>query len=130
MNTELLGKMLDAGFTKNEIMQLVNGNTFEPANTEPAPVETPPVVNQDSSPVETAPVETPNEAEAPTETNADNDIKKRLSSIEQNIADLVKTMQLANVRNDSFNNDFETLEERTDKAMAEIIRPARRTKGA
>ena len=129
MNTELLGKMLDAGFTKNEIMQLVGNNT-EPANTEPVQVETPPVVNQDPSPVETAPVETPNEPETPTEPNTSEQMEKRLSGIEKNIADLVKAMQLSNVRNDSFNNDMETLEERTDKAMAGIIRPARRTKGA
>lgn len=130
MNTELIGKMIDAGFTKNEIMQMVNGNNIEPANTEPAPVENSPVVNQDPSPVETAPIETPNEPETPTETNTSEQMEKRLSGIEKNIADLVKAMQLNNVRNDSFNNNLETLEERTDKAMAEIIRPARRTKGA
>ena len=112
MKQELLEKMLDAGFTKDEIMQLAGS---APAVQETAPETAPESVQ------ETAPESAPESVQDNTE--------KRLAGIEKNIADLVKAMQLANLRNDSFDNPAESLEKRTDQAMAEIIRPPRRERG-
>ena len=111
MKTELMEKMLDAGFTKDEILQLAGS---APAAPETAP-ENAPVIAQETAP-ETAP-EQKNDA-----------LEARLNGIEKNISDLVKAMQLANVRNDSFNESMTTPEELADRALTEIIRPPRREK--
>ena len=102
MRTELLEKLLDAGFTKDEIIQL--------ARDEPI---TQPEVNP--------------ETEKKTETNPEpvknDETEKRLTSIEKNISDLVKTIQLQNLKHDSFNTNPDSLEDQTDKIMESIIRP-------
>ena len=131
MKLELLERLLDAGFSKDEIIQLSRGDQ----GTAPDPDE-----NQEyhqiemGERVETAADENSsnqveenesgNEKEA---VNADvTNFGKRLEGIEKTMADLTKAIQAGNLRNDSFANPVESLEERTDKAMTEIIRPIRR----
>ena len=131
MKLELLERLLDAGFSKDEIIQLSRGDQ----GTAPDPDE-----NQDyhqiekGELVETAADENSfnqveeNESGKDKET-VDTDVTnfgKRLEGIEKTMADLTKAIQAGNLRNDSFANPVESLEERTDKAMTEIIRPIRR----
>lgn len=123
MKTELLEKMLDAGFTKEEILSLSRGDAATASPVELAPVNPSPV---DPSP-ETEETETaPETAPETTETEKPDALEARLNGIEKNISDLVKAMQMANLRNDSFNESMTTPEELADKALTEIIRPPRR----
>lgn len=119
MNTELLGKMLDAGFTKDEILSLVG--------TEPKPDPVPdpePVPNPEPDPApDPAPDPEPNPTPDP------DPMEKRLDGIESKIADLVKAMQLNNLKNDSMKNTPETVEQNADRALTEIIRPPRHERG-
>ena len=108
MKAELLEKLLDAGFTKDEIIQL--------ARDEP---------DQDPNPVEPEPKPVQNPG-----SDTDNDeTEKRLSGIEKNLSDLVKAIQLQNLRNDSFSDIGDSLEDKTDKIMMSIIRPEPEKKG-
>ena len=122
MKQELLEKMLDAGFTKNEIMELIHGTTAAAQETAPetAPENPSPVENQETAPENPFP-ENPSPETA--QETAPDSMETRMAGIEKNIADLVKAMQLANLRNDSFDNPAESLEQKTDEAMADIIRP-------
>ena len=113
MNTELLGKMLDAGFTKDEILSLVG--------TEPKPEPVP-----DPEP---DPTPEPTPEPEPDPTPAPDPMEKRLDGIESKIADLVKAMQLNNRQNDSIKTTPETVEQNADRALSEIIRPPRKERG-
>lgn len=131
MKLELLERLLDAGFSKDEIIQLSRGDQ----GTAPDPDE-----NQEYHQIEIGElVETAAEEKASNqveENESGNDKEtvdadvtnfgKRLEGIEKTMADLTKAIQAGNLRNDSFANPVESLEERTDKAMTEIIRPLRR----
>ena len=110
MNTDTLVRLLDAGFTKDEIMQLTGS---QPA-PEPAPEPEKPAPEQEAEPEQPAP-------EQPAPETGETD--KRLTAIENNIAQLVKAVQLNNLKNDSFGSVPDSLETQTDKIMAGIIRP-------
>ena len=131
MKLELLERLLDAGFSKDEIIQLSRGDQ----GSAPDPDE-----NQENHQIETGEL-----VETAAEENSSNQVEenesgkekeavnanesnfgKRLEGIEKTMADLTKAIQAGNLRNDSFPNPVESLEERTDKAMTEIIRPIRR----
>lgn len=110
MNMELLGKLLDAGFTRDEIMQLTR--TDAPAPEEPKPVEEP------------EPVDDPKPAEEPKPAEPEpSDTDKRLAGIENNISALIKTIQMSNLLNNSHGGNTTSLDDQTDAIMASIIRP-------
>ena len=112
MNMELLGKLLDAGFTRDEIMQLTR--TDAPAPEEPKPVEEPEPVDDPK------PAEEPKPAEPEPEPS---DTDKRLAGIENNISALIKTIQMSNLLNNSHGGNTTSLDDQTDAIMASIIRP-------
>ena len=126
MDAVLLVKMLDAGFTKDEILSLVgdpavtdaSGTKAEtgpdPAAVEPAAADPEPAKDQE-------PVKEPDAAGSA--------LNDRLSGIEKSIAGLVKTIQAANLKNDSFGGKADTVEEETDRIMKSIIRPEHEKKG-
>ena len=121
MNTELLGKMLDAGFTKDEILSLVGTEPKPEPVPDPEPDPTPePTPNPDPEPV-------PDPEQNPTP--APDPMEKRLDGIESKIADLVKAMQLNNLQNDAIKTTPETVEQNADRALSEIIRPPRKERG-
>lgn len=113
MTTSEIIKLLDAGYTKDEISAM--------DNQEQLPAEQP----------ETAPAEQPEEQpEAPAENtdsvNAEvSALKDELSNTRQQLAQLVKQMQSSNLKTASVNILPEAdLERKTDEAMAELIRPS------
>ena len=106
-------KLLDAGYTKDEISAM--------DGQEQLPAEQP----------ETAPAEQPEEQpEAPAENtdsvNAEvSALKDELSNTRQQLAQLVKQMQSSNLKTASVNILPEAdLDRKTDEAMAELIRPS------
>lgn len=120
MTVNQVFQLLDKGFTRDDIMTLSETETevvtdahpeqTEPEQTEPVPQETPTEPEQ-------KPVTQPDEKDQ---------TGQRLDSIEQSISKLVNAIQLQNLRNDSFGSSGETLEEKTDKIMASIIRPEKK----
>lgn len=124
MNTDLLGKMLDAGFTKEEILSLVKPEPMtsheEAAADDPEPVDAEPAAP--AEPEQKAPDPEPGPA-------ADNAaMEKRLSGIEKSISDLVKTMQAENRKRDTMGGLPDSLEDETDRIMKNMIRPETKRK--
>lgn len=124
MNADLLGKMLDAGFTKEEILSLIPAEPMtshaEAAADDPEPVGAEPA----------APAEPEQKAQDPEPgPAADNAaMEKRLSGIEKSISDLVKTMQAENRKRDSIGGLPDSLEDETDRIMKNMIRPETKRK--
>ena len=118
MNIEQVTRLLDAGFTKEEIMQFSNGEAVAPA----APAE-PEKTEKETEEVKTEAVET---VDNPTVTDEKKDLtelNKRLDGIETSISEMIKSFHKTNLLNDSFGSMPDSLEEQTDKIMACIIRP-------
>lgn len=112
MTVEQVFQLLDKGFTRDDIMKLTETDVV----TDAQPEQTEPEQPQETEP-EQKPVTQPEEQDQ---------TGQRLDSIEQSISKLVNAIQLQNLRNDSFGSSGETLEEKTDKIMASIIRPEKK----
>ena len=125
MDAVLLGKMLDAGFTKEEILNLIPAEPMtsqaEAAADDPEPVETEPAEQTETD------QKAPDPEQGPA---ADNNaaMEKRLSGIEKSISDLMKTIQAENRKHDSIGGLPESLDEETDRIMKGIIRPETKRK--
>ena len=109
MTVDQVFQLLDKGFSRDDIMKLTETDVV----TDAQPEQTEPEQPQETEP-EQKPVTQPDEQDQ---------TEQRLDSIEQSISKLVNAIQLQNLRNDSFGSSGETLEEKTDKIMASIIRP-------
>lgn len=114
MKPEEILKLIDAGYTKEEIQAMTQPE-------EPTP--------EDVKPEEPTPEE-PQPEEKPAEQNELAEVRQELKSTQQQLADLVKQMQRNNLAMASVNilpeND---LDKKTDEAMAELIRPKIERKG-
>ena len=124
MDAVLLGKMLDAGFTKEEILSLIPAEPMtsqaEAAAEDPEPVDAEP--SAPAEPEQKAPDPEPGPA---ADTAA---MEKRLSGIEKSISDLVKTMQAENRKRDTIGGLPDSLEDETDRIMKNMIRPETKRK--
>lgn len=114
MKPEEILKLIDAGYTKEEIQAMTQPE-------EPTP--------EDVKPEEPTPEE-PQPEEKPAEQNELAEVRQELKTTQQQLADLVKQMQRNNLATASVNilpeND---LDKKTDEAMAELIRPKIERKG-
>lgn len=114
MKPEEILKLIDAGYTKEEIQAMTQPE-------EPTP--------EDVKPEEPTPEE-PQPEEKPAEQNELAEVRQELKTTQQQLADLVKQMQRNNLATASINilpeND---LDKKTDEAMAELIRPKIERKG-
>lgn len=110
MNYEQISKLIDAGFTKDEIMQLARDEPLQKPEPQPEPEPEPKPEKK------TAPEPEP-------KPEPDSQIGDRLTGIEKSIADLMKAFQLENLKKDQIRTTAQTLEEQTDAIMASIIRP-------
>lgn len=122
MKTGLLEKLIDAGFTKDEIMRLARDEP-EPTTDQPAPEEPnqPEPKNIQEQPAQPAPEEPkPQDSAIPEYVTKMGD---RLTGIEQKFTDLLKTIQNQNLRNDFVQSAGDDLETQTDNIMKSIIRP-------
>lgn len=124
MKPELLEKLLDAGFTKDEIFSLAapEGGVINGAETE-SHVEPETGNEAESDAAENGNGESETGTETESANNAGNAFEARLSGIEKGIENLMKTIQVNNLKSDSFNQQTDSLETATDKIMASIIRP-------
>ena len=114
-------KLLESGFTAEEIRKMQEPEPAPEPQPEPQPEPEP--EPQKERQQETAPE--PQKEPEPSETD------KRLDALETSIAKLVKTLQESNLKNSSFNSDpADSLEAQTDKIMASIIRQEPAKKGS
>ena len=115
MEAETLVKLIDAGFTKSEIMNLIGSSTPAPASSAV------PAAQEETKPEEPKPAAEP---VAPEKDNGSSEIGKRLDGIENSLTDMMKRFQAENLKRDSFDHPpAESLESQTDRIMASIIRP-------
>lgn len=119
MTTGLLEKLIDAGFTKDEIMRLARDEP-EQVKDQPAPEE-PKQPEPENIQDQPAP-----EEPKPQDSGISEYVTKmgdRLTGIEQKFTDLLKTIQSQNLRNDFIQSAGDDLETQTDNIMKSIIRP-------
>ena len=122
MKTGLLEKLIDAGFSKDEIMQLARDEP-EPIKDQPAPEEPkkPEPENIQEQPAQPAPEEPKPQDSGISETFTK--MGDRLTGIEQKFTDLLKAIQKQNLRNDFIQSAGDDLDTQTDNIMKSIIRP-------
>ena len=121
MTIQDVTRLLDAGFSKDEILALVQ----DPAASTEQETE--------QSPEEEKPAEQEQNQEQSQEQNQEqnqhaDETEKRLSSIEASINSLVKAFQKENLLKDRIQSNDETLEQQTDDIMKSIIRPEHKRK--
>ena len=128
MKAELLERLLDAGFSKDEIIQLARDEPIkqEGANDDEK-IEHPGITkpeNEDNPGNQDNPGSNDNPGnQDKQEDNPGSAFETRLDGIEKRITDLIKAVQTSNVKNDSIKTPSDTLEDETDKIMRSIIRP-------
>ena len=119
MTTGLLEKLIDAGFTKDEIMRLARDEPettqYQPAPEEPKQPE-PENIQEQPAPEEPKPQDS-----GITETVTK--MGDRLTGIEQKFSDLLKAIQMQNLRNDFIQSAGDDLDTQTENIMKSIIRP-------
>ena len=118
MRVETLERLLDAGFSKDEIMQLARDEPQEqPAPQDQQKPEEPPEPTDQTEPAGTD----PEPAQIPD--NNTNFVVDKLNGLEKKFNDLIKTMQAQNLKNNYVDSRGDDLETQTDKIMQSIIRP-------
>lgn len=134
MKVDLLERLLDAGFTKDEIISLTRETPVKTEVTndaekiehpaEPGPNDETKTGNQEQS---TGGNVAEHQTETGTKTEPDNNpgtaFEDRFTGIEKRIDELIKTVHSSNLLNDSFGGMPDSLEDQTDKILACIIRP-------
>lgn len=120
MKVDQVIRLLEAGYSKEEIQQMEQGaqEPQEQETTKPEPAaeqpeqKTEPAAAAESKPEEKGPA---------AETAPDPETNKRLDGIEAQLKQLVKSIQADNVRRDSYGSAGTNIETEADKAMAALI---------
>ena len=126
MKIQEVTRLLDAGFTKDEILALVpdlaasaeQGQEHNQEQNQEQAQNQNQEQNQEQAQNQNQEQNQEQGQEQPTD-----ETEKRLSSIEESIKFLTKTIQKQNLLNDRINSNDETLEQQTDAIMKSIIRP-------
>lgn len=134
MKAELLERLLDAGFSKDEIIQLARDEPIKqegahddeknehPGITKPENEDNPGDKDNPGNQDNPGSNDNPGDKDKQ-EDNPGSAFETRLDGIEKRIGDLIKAVQTSNVKNDSIKTPSDTLEDETDKIMRSIIRP-------
>ena len=118
MKVDQVIRLLEAGYSKEEIQQMDQGNqetTKQEPAAEPQEQETEPAA------AEPEPASEPEEKGPAAETAPDPKTNERLDGIEKQLKQLIKSIQASNVRRDSYGSAGEDIESQADKAMAALI---------
>lgn len=125
MKVDQVIRLLEAGYSKDEIQQMEAGNQ-EPKEQEtakPEPAAEQPEQKKEPAAAEQDPASKPEEKGPAAETAPDPETGKRLDGIENQLKQLIKTMQANNVRRDSYGSAGEDINSQADKALAALIQP-------
>lgn len=120
MKIEQILQLVQAGYSKEEIQQMDAGNQETPKQ-ESAAEQTEP--ETEPAAAEQDPASKPDEKGPAAETALDPETGKRLDGIEQQLKQLIKSIQASNVRRDSYGSAGEDIETQADKALAALIKP-------
>lgn len=120
MKVDQVIRLLEAGYSKEEIQQMEQGaqEPQEQETTKPEPAAEQPEPKTEPA---AAPESKPEEKGPAAETAPDPETNKRLDGIEAQLKALVKTMQADNVRRDSYGSAGTDIDSEADKAMAALI---------
>ena len=120
MKVDQVIRLLEAGYSKEEIQQMDQGNQ-ETAKQEPAAEPQEP--ETEPAAAEPEPASTPKEKGPAAETAPDPKTNERLDGIEKQLKQLIKSIQASNVRRDSYGSAGDDIESQADKALAALIQP-------
>ncbi len=121
MNVQNIIKLLEAGYTKAEIEAMDLPEQAEPAAAQEVPAE--PEKDIPAVPAEPEAAEPGKDAELEA-------VKQELQQTQKQLTALVKQMQQNNLRTASVNIlPDDELQQKTDEAMAELIRPKIKKEG-
>jgi len=121
MNVQNIIKLLEAGYTKAEIEAMDLPEQAEPAAAQAVPAE--PETDIPAVPAEPEAAEPGKNAELEA-------VKQELQQTQKQLTALVKQMQQNNLRTASVNIlPDDELQQKTDEAMAELIRPKIKKEG-
>ena len=118
MKVDQVIRLLEAGYSKEEIQQMEAGNqetTKQEPAAEPQEPETEPAA------AEQDPASAPEEKGPAAEPAPDPKTNERLDGIEKQLKQLIKSIQASNVRRDSYGGAGDDIETQADKAMAALI---------
>ena len=122
MKVDQVIRLLEAGYSKEEIQQMEQG-AQEQETTKPEPAAEPQEPKTEPAAAEQDPAGKPEEKGPAAETAPDPETGKRLDGIEQQLKQLIKSIQASNVRRDSYGSAGEDIETQADKALAALIQP-------
>ena len=112
MNYSEVTKLLDAGFTVDEIRGMMGSNPQNPQDI-PQPEQEPKPEQQPEPDKEAQPVLQPTPEQ-----------EEKFSQLSQSIEKLIKTIQVSNLQSRSFDNPAQPdIDTQVDKIMAGLIRP-------
>ena len=125
MKVDQVIRLLEAGYSKEEIQQMEAGNQEpkEQETTKPEPAAEQPEPEKKPAAAEQDPASKPEEKGPAAETAPDPETNKRLDGIEQQLKQLIRSIQANNVRRDSYGNAGEDIETQADNALAALIKP-------
>ena len=118
-------QLVQAGYSKEEIQQMEQGaqEPQEQETTKPEPAAEQPEPKKEPAAAEQDPASKPEEKGPAAETAPDPETGKRLDGIEQQLKQLIKSIQASNVRRDSYGSAGEDIDSQADKALAALIQP-------
>ena len=119
MKVDKVIRLLEAGYSKEEIQQMDTGNQEpqEQETTKPEPAAEQP--EQKTEPAEQAGDQDDKGRAA--ETAPDPKTNERLDGIEKQLKQLIKSIQASNVRRDSYGSAGEDIDKQAENAMAALI---------
>lgn len=119
MKVDQVIRLLEAGYSKEEIQQMDTGNQEpqEQETTKPEPAAEQP--EQKTEPAEQAGDQDDKGPAA--ETAPDPKTNERLDGIEKQLKQLIKSIQASNVRRDSYGSAGEDIDKQAENAMAALI---------
>lgn len=125
MKVDQVIRLLEAGYSKEEIQQMEQGaqEPQEQETTKPEPAAEQPEQKKEPAAAEQDPASKPEEKGPAAETAPDPETNKRLDGIEAQLKQLVKSIQAENVRRDSYGSAGEDINSQADKALAALIQP-------
>lgn len=115
MNYSEVKSLLDAGFTADEIRAMMGNNPQNPQNNpQPEPEQKPEPKDLEQDP----------EPKQPEPDKLEPEQEEKFQQLSQNIEKLIKTIQVSNLQNRSFDTPAQPdIDTQVDKIMAGIIRP-------
>lgn len=121
MKVDQVIRLLEAGYSKEEIQQMDTGNQ-EPQKQEQETKKPEPAAEQPEQKKEPAePAGNQDDKGPAAETAPDPKTNERLDGIEKQLKQLIKSIQASNVRRDSYGSAGEDIGKQAENAMAALI---------